>query len=505
MINKFITFSCLTILSLCVTPVQAQPDSLYGYSIQHFTDENGLPQNSINDLVFDKDGFLWLASQVGLIRFTGSSFKLYYPDDKPIMESNVALLGRGSNGTDIYFQTTDHNLYCYPGNNSHLLSPVNTPAMQAPTLLNDRRQLFDFTHFLHPGRSGGQHPGGADREGGERHPGGAGSARESGQDSVKRQRIFRDLSGNNGNFFVIDSTHLYLRYSDTLYYYDDKDLLPLSGCMGNSLQYLAIREKFYILRADSVISVYEKGQKTGNSYAIGGDLRAAFAGRRHHPASFRLFTGDTDHLLADRDLYRIYVGSNGRLETKFLLRPDFATHITRIDYNTGLQLLIITTETDGFYFLHKSPFRSLSFPAPLQQQLSQYLFGPMALRDGREILTDQFIFDPSGKFSLVSGISPIWQKCLYVDEKEHVWSAVFNLPRQLTADMKVVKVFPAVDGQIVDYAEDEKGQLYCLTENSLWRLQADSFTRILNNAQLSVNGPNKTMRLAAPQIGRAHV
>ena len=98
MINKFITFSIIIILSLSIIPAVAQTDSLYGYTIQHFTDENGLPQNSINDLLFDNDGFLWLASQVGLIRFTGSSFKLYYPDDKPVMESNIGLLGKDAKG-----------------------------------------------------------------------------------------------------------------------------------------------------------------------------------------------------------------------------------------------------------------------------------------------------------------------------------------------------------------------------------------------------------------------
>src|ERR1700737_832952 len=123
MINKI--FLIFIILSLSVTPALTQSDSSNGYSVQHFTDENGLPQNSINDLLFDNEGYLWLGSQVGLVRFNGYSFKLYYPDDKPVMESNVTMLGKNGKG-HIYFQTDDHNLYCYAGNNSHLLSPVNT-------------------------------------------------------------------------------------------------------------------------------------------------------------------------------------------------------------------------------------------------------------------------------------------------------------------------------------------------------------------------------------------
>src|ERR1700676_1100626 len=115
MITRLITFSIFAILLLSVTPALAQPDPYNGYLVQHFTDENGLPQNSINDLLFDNDGYLWLASQVGLVRFNGISFKLYYPNDKPIMESNILFLGKDQKGA-LYFQTDDHNLYSYPGN-----------------------------------------------------------------------------------------------------------------------------------------------------------------------------------------------------------------------------------------------------------------------------------------------------------------------------------------------------------------------------------------------------
>src|ERR1700722_1659738 len=108
MINKFIILIPF-LLELTATPAFSQPELANGYAIQHFTDENGLPQNSINDLVFDKNGFLWLASQVGLIRFNGTSFDLYYPDDKPEMESNITYLATDNEGS-IYFQTDDHNL-----------------------------------------------------------------------------------------------------------------------------------------------------------------------------------------------------------------------------------------------------------------------------------------------------------------------------------------------------------------------------------------------------------
>src|SRR5216684_3798541 len=125
MIKMALLFSVISLLFLSVIPTLAQqPEASNGYFVQHFTDQNGLPQNSINDLLFDDDGYLWLGSQVGLICFSGYSFKLFYPDDKPVMESNIVALGKDAGG-QIYFRTKDQNLYCYPRNNSHRLSPVN--------------------------------------------------------------------------------------------------------------------------------------------------------------------------------------------------------------------------------------------------------------------------------------------------------------------------------------------------------------------------------------------
>jgi signal transduction histidine kinase/ligand-binding sensor domain-containing protein len=46
----------------------------YGISVQHYTDENGLPQNSVSQLSFDDAGFLWFATNSGLVRYDGNHF-----------------------------------------------------------------------------------------------------------------------------------------------------------------------------------------------------------------------------------------------------------------------------------------------------------------------------------------------------------------------------------------------------------------------------------------------
>jgi ligand-binding sensor domain-containing protein len=58
------------------------------YSIQAWTTENGLPQNSVNSITQTKDGYLWLATFDGLVRFDGLKFKTFNTTNTPEFKSN---------------------------------------------------------------------------------------------------------------------------------------------------------------------------------------------------------------------------------------------------------------------------------------------------------------------------------------------------------------------------------------------------------------------------------
>jgi len=451
MINKFITLTILTILSLSATSSLAQPDPYNGYAVRHFTDENGLPQNSINDLLFDDNGFLWLASQVGLIRFNGNSFKLFYPENKRGMESNVWRLGK-DNERNICFKTLEGKLY-----------RVNSPALNTPCLLNGTKQLFNFTRFLNDSTPG--------------------TSRE------QKQIIFKDLLRHNENFYPVDTAQLYLLYNDTLYYYDSREMVVLASRAGKASQYLTLDGRFYMLKRDSVVDIYEHGRAFHGAGIIRGDLHIPPA-LSHQPPALRFFAGQTIHLLVNDKLYRITTDNDGMLKAEFLLDLDFSSHITAIAYNTALDLLLIATLTEGFYSLHKNRFLQPGRTAFQKQLSSQYIDGPLVLHDSTDIITTKFIFNDLGKFTFTKDSLPTRQKCLFIDKHDQVWGAIFNLPRKMTAALETVQVYPALDAQIVDFMDDPGNNLYCLTQKSLYRLRSDTFQLLFNNRQVSQNGSN---------------
>ena len=85
----------ITIKSLLVLLLRGRPKTLLSFSVwlilsfsfgpdapaQHqfdsWTTENGLPQNSINDILQTRDGYLWLATNGGLVRFDGARFVVF--------------------------------------------------------------------------------------------------------------------------------------------------------------------------------------------------------------------------------------------------------------------------------------------------------------------------------------------------------------------------------------------------------------------------------------------
>src|ERR1700730_4201548 len=70
---------------LCVgvaAPTQAQ------YRFSSWTTDNGLPQNSVNDIRQTRDGYLWLSTFDGIVRFDGVRFTVFDKGNSPGISNN---------------------------------------------------------------------------------------------------------------------------------------------------------------------------------------------------------------------------------------------------------------------------------------------------------------------------------------------------------------------------------------------------------------------------------
>src|SRR3954454_19818535 len=59
--------------------------ALAQYNIDSWSTDNGLPHNAVRDILQTRDGYLWLATADGLVRFDGVRFTTFNRENSPGM------------------------------------------------------------------------------------------------------------------------------------------------------------------------------------------------------------------------------------------------------------------------------------------------------------------------------------------------------------------------------------------------------------------------------------
>ncbi len=73
-----------------------------GYTVKNWTIEDGLPVKSVNNIIQADNGYLWLSTSGGLVRFDGENFKVYTSANYPGLRGNRILgLVEGNDGSII--------------------------------------------------------------------------------------------------------------------------------------------------------------------------------------------------------------------------------------------------------------------------------------------------------------------------------------------------------------------------------------------------------------------
>ena len=148
------------LLAGAVTCLALEPSTpLANYGRQAWVMENGLPQNTVQALVQTRDGFIWLGTEAGLVRFDGNGFQLFDRNSTPTLPGNDirclletrdgALwigtsdgLARWKDGIITFFTTKDG----LPGNDIRSLVQASNGVLWAWTVPGLAR--FEEDHFV---------------------------------------------------------------------------------------------------------------------------------------------------------------------------------------------------------------------------------------------------------------------------------------------------------------------------------------------------------------------
>ena len=94
---------------LLILPLQAQSPAPQ-YVVKVWQTEQGLPQNSVNAILQDRKGYLWIGTFGGLARFDGERFTVFSPADTRGFGSARILDVRESRSGDLWIGTVDGGL-----------------------------------------------------------------------------------------------------------------------------------------------------------------------------------------------------------------------------------------------------------------------------------------------------------------------------------------------------------------------------------------------------------
>lgn len=89
-------YAALAAMLLCAAAAWARNawaldphQNLRRYGYQSWQTDSGLPQNTVHAVVQTSDGFMWFATEAGLVRFDSVDFKVYTPKSEPQLASEV--------------------------------------------------------------------------------------------------------------------------------------------------------------------------------------------------------------------------------------------------------------------------------------------------------------------------------------------------------------------------------------------------------------------------------
>ena len=116
--RSFLTVMALLCLLGPVRSFALDPaKSVYQYNCQSWTRREDLPANSINAITQTKDGYLWLGTAKGLVRFDGFEFKVIGLPDNVQFQSQVISSLSSSKAGGLWFGLNTGSLGYYDGQN----------------------------------------------------------------------------------------------------------------------------------------------------------------------------------------------------------------------------------------------------------------------------------------------------------------------------------------------------------------------------------------------------
>lgn len=374
-------FHIVLLLAFSVSPVTAQlavtPDFSHGAALRQYTDENGLPQNSVNHLAFDGDGFLWFTTSAGLVRFDGRNFTVCGP------EPDIRHVASDSSG-NLYVLTVSGHLFRVSGGRVWPVPYVNlaengvVPGSFLSAYLHGQTlpYAFDGTRYSYviPARAGAYY--------------------------TFTDKEARAFEGETERFSV-----------------------PLPSGFGEPWRFFMVADRLYYLNEKGLVYDIDKKMR---GIVPSGDLpknrHYGRSGIEARPLSDPA-TGDL-FIYIENSLYRVESDGNGGLSTRLLLEGfDFSDHaVSSVCYDDANGRLFLGSYTEGLFTFTKKQFTTLTFDDFVGEKFGNSYGAQVAFGSGI-LTTEGSMLGAGTPDAYIDGFSELADRgTLLKDFAGHIWS-----------------------------------------------------------------------------------
>ncbi|WP_165940147.1 sensor histidine kinase [Dyadobacter psychrotolerans] len=410
------------------------------YIVKQYTDDSGLPQNSVKNVAGDKDGFIWLTTEGGLVRYDGQRFYTFDKSNLPISESRFYIIQPSLKGPDqnILYAGSDGAEFVRIENGRAVVDPdyYSTKINKLPFI----KDGYQFTYLA--------------------------SGTPSLLNSNASQKHYVIPTGQGeGNFYICD-------FNQITHYRNWQKKSQTRYTRPNFLNYFTIGQRLFYFESDGTFSRIDQ-DSVARVKIEGAILKEP--GVKNLRDGSRIYwnhASDQVFMYVNGNLYLVKENGKGELDTSLLLRKFdlVGRNIHCIYFSKSGNTLFLGSMTQGLFVLAKQLFEPLTTKGSEEENVfyAQTAFEENAVLtprgiilgknketgqvferklnpviasgdDGRSMLTDQkkflyikageFLnrFDASGKKLLNRWDLKDEIKQIYADTDETIWIGLKNM------------------------------------------------------------------------------
>ncbi|HEX6429436.1 MAG TPA: two-component regulator propeller domain-containing protein [Niastella sp.] len=459
---------CSTCLLLFLS--SQEQTNLPGYSVINYNSDNALPQNSINDMAFDRNGFLWLATEMGMVRFNGQHFREYNMANSPALYSNRCFLVNAVKG----------QILMEPGFASHrMLTLTADYRIQEDSLLSVNRYqcnrwsncIFYYDNIY----------------------------KKWGSDSTAFSGLLNKLD-LNGDLVTENERQAYVRKDSSCYYLNDNtaDVHRLPEMDGHALKIqFMVGDIFFYVDRQNRFYAYKQGRWQKN-ISCSGRLREIFSQAESgaYPSQYTVNAiRDTIHT------FLVYKGNilllnirNGLLDFEVLVPNTAIKNINCLIYDEVYRTLYIGTATSGLYILKKHEFERLFFSS--DHYAINSLYAQVEIGDGRILSSSGVLRRHSGVNIPTPGLYD--RPALLRSSDGYIWYSNYDSLKKIDTSLRNQVTVQYLGGWLMAIIETgNKDILYC-TLHKLFRRKGNDVDTLLDTPALMQGADIQVIREIDP-------